>query len=442
MQNESRCFVYRLIHLLFLSLLQRKDNTLRNTITSKACFQIIKAFQDTPECIDMLKVNNHKENVINNIKALILGVFTLICASACNPESKRDFEWREDIAQLTGRDLAAWLRKAPFEHELKQESRDSMVITNAMQVFPFMGKYYSTVDELDARGASDTSIYQQEAVLYQDAEWGDVFVHAMLLNDDTEVFLNDFYSTSGNVMLGGMGAGLDTYTASLKETEVITSNDRYKAGLYWARTSGKSYLLAFYQQGQLVFESIAPLHQADTTAALKLINQVATALGLPVSEWENAHVNQLMPQPTRKSFWKDPFVSIYPDEDYVLLNKVKLKIKDTPFKAVYPASKGDYYFSYTSTSGEVSLYTRLLPLEGDKETFEAGQEGASFYDIRYAQKLFYQQEGKGDKVRGTAKVYFGAGQCLEIRYAYPAGDPVAKDNVHGVLKNLQVSRIL
>src|SRR5690606_29001353 len=136
---------------------------------------------------------------------------------------------------LTGKDLGEWLRQAPFTNELSQKDDNKMVFTNAQQVFPFMGRFHNAVGELRyARNEADNPIYQEEAVLYQDPEWGDLFVSGTLLYDAEEVFLDRNYSESGNVLFGGVDAGMDRHTASLRETAVFSRSGPNKAACYWA----------------------------------------------------------------------------------------------------------------------------------------------------------------------------------------------------------------
>src|SRR5690606_30819467 len=100
-------------------------------------------------------------------------------------------------------------------------AEDQTVFTNAAQVFPFLGRYYDAVGELRyARNEPDNPIFQQETMLYQDPQWGDLFVNATLLYDDEEVFLDTYYGKGGNVLFGGADAAMATHTATLAETAV------------------------------------------------------------------------------------------------------------------------------------------------------------------------------------------------------------------------------
>ncbi len=369
----------------------------------------------------------------------VLGVWIIV---GCNGSSKRDFEWPADIAALTGKDLGEWLRQAPFTNELSQKEDNKVVFTNAQQVFPFMGRFHNAVGELRyARNDADNPIYQEEAVLYQDPEWGDLFVSAALLYDAEEVFLDRNYSESGNVLFGGVDAGMDRHTASLRETAVFSRSGPNKAACYWAATAGGSYLLGFFQQGNLVFETAIPLRGTDTLATLNKLKDVSDKLGLEVQEWQQATVAQLAATDKRETFWKDPFTGIYFDSAS-FLNRVMLKIKDTPFQEVQPAPMGDHYFSYEGTGGLVMFATEVKATSEDREAFDAGNQDLPAYETN-GQRLYYEEQPtKGNRVAGIAKTYFNAGQYLEINYAYPQADNMAKAAIHGVLQHVKVRRFL
>ncbi|HWK98941.1 MAG TPA: hypothetical protein VNQ55_03300 [Parapedobacter sp.] len=364
----------------------------------------------------------------------------LVVLAGCNTDT-RDFEWSEDIAELTGKDLGSWLRQAPFSNELAQREENKMVFTNAQQVFPFMGRYYNAVEELRyARNEPDNPIYWQETVLYQDPDWGDLFVNATLLYDDAEVFLDRHYSESGNVVFEGTEAAMGNHSATLTETAVSARGADYKTAIYWASTGGECYLLGFYQQDNLIFEAAIPLLASDTSATLAKLNAVNEKLELNIAEWQQATVQQLAPSGTHETFWKDPFVGLYPEKRY-MLDKVQLKVKDTPFQQVRPAVTGDYYFSYDKPAGKVVLYTALRETEVDREAFDAENEDLPAYETN-GRHVYYEEQEAGERVKGVAKTYFGSGQYLELTYEYPRDDPEAKAHVHGILKHVKVSRIL
>src|SRR5699024_411549 len=81
-----------------------------------------------------------------------------------------------------------------------------------------------------------------------------------------------------------------------------------------ASANYQNYLLGFYQQGQLVFETVVPLRGGDTLATLDKLKEINQRLGLHIPEWENAEVTGLQKVKQPKTFWQDPFLGMYPGE--------------------------------------------------------------------------------------------------------------------------------
>lgn len=379
-------------------------------------------------------------NSFQRLKYTSLAIAALALAG-CDLRKERDFEWSEETARLTGKELGTWLRKAPFTNELLQEEKNKMVLTNAAQVFPFMGRYKNTVEELqNLPDDPDNPIYRQETVLYKDPEWGDLFVNATLLYDDQEVFLDRFYSEQGNILFGSIAGAMSSYSATLTETPVSTRTGDHKAGLYWASTQAGPYLVGFYQKGKLIFETAIPLPGSDTTAVLTQLKAVNEKLGLGISQWQQATVQQLKPAETQETFWKDPFMGLYPDAKY-MLDKVHLKVRNTPLEQARTVVRGDYYFSYDGPAGKTVLYTMLKETEAGREAFDTENQDLPAYE-KYGQSVYYQEQQAGEQVKGVAKTFFGPDQYLEINYEYPANAPEAKAHIHGILKHVKVARFL
>lgn len=336
-------------------------------------------FDLEPGCLVSLLVLCGSGTFYNDMKVKGLGKLLFLFLLAGCEAGTRDFEWPADIAQPTGKDLGKWLRRAPFSNELLQEGEEKTVVTNARQVFPFMGRYLNVVGELEySPQDSDNPIYRQESVLYKDPDWGDLFINATLLYDEQEVFLNQYYSESGNVVFDGATAAMDSYGATLTETEVFVRTNDYKTGIYWTGTPDRRYLLGFYQNDQLIFEAAIPLRASDTAATLAKLNEVNGKLGLGVTEWHQATVPQLKPTVSRETFWYDPFVGIYMEPRY-LLHRVRLKLRDTPFQP-QEDTEGDHYFGYDTPGGKVELFTLLKDTDLDEEAFDAAHRDLPAYE--------------------------------------------------------------
>lgn len=363
---------------------------------------------------------------------VIILLFIIALLASCEQKNRntKQFVWNEEVKKITGGNLITWLQEAPFENELKPSENDKLIITNAEQVFPFMGRYYNEIEELRRDFGADTLIYTNHKILFQDPVWGDLFLHASLQYDKQEIFLDDKYIQTGSPFFGGVDAVMDLHDSSLQETGVYTKNQKYKTGIYWAWANYHHYLLGFYQQGQLVFETAVPLLRNDTLATLNKLKEVNTRLQLNIPEWEKANVSQLKPVEHPKSFWKDPFSGIYNVE---FGSDVYLKIKNSPFVQDYNARKGDYYFSYKSKGGDVSFYTLMKPTEMNREDFEKANKKLASYQYS-GNTIFYEEHPKNQRIIGVAKSYFKGNQYLEINYSYPQNDLDAKKQIHDVLR--------
>lgn len=373
--------------------------------------------------------------MLANVRRALLVLFACTLLVSCDRQSRitKNFVWDEDVKELIGGNLHSWLRKAPFDNELMKAEDGKIILTNAEQVFPFMGRFYNAVEELRKDHDADTVIFYDTEVLYQDPVWGDLFLHASLLYEKQEVFLSDSYIEMGSPFFGGTDAVTDMHRSSLSETSVAANQAEYKTGIYWVWTNYQDYLLGFYQQGQLVFETAIPLLGLDTLATLNKLKEVNKSLGLNIPEWEQAEVAHLQVVETPTSFWQDPFWGIYPGS---FGNDVYLKTKDTPFVQDDVARKGDYYFSYDSPGGEVYLYTSMAQTELEKEDFIKTHSKMEKYRYSY-DDIFYEEHPDNGFVRGSAKTYFKPNQYLALHFSYPETDREARKQVHDVLRHVK-----
>src|SRR5690606_22498712 len=375
---------------------------------------------------------------IKNTAGVISILFAIMLLASCDNRNatRKEFVWDDEIKELTGENLHAWLEKAPFDNELKKYEKDKLAFTNAKQVFPFLGRYYKAIEELHRNHSTDTDtlIFTETDILFQYSIWTDLFLWATLLYNHEEVFLSDSYLEMGSPFFGGVDAVTEMHRASLYETAVFKKQQQYKTGIYWVSANYRDYLLGFYQQGQLIFETAVPLLRGDTLATLDKLNEISHKLGLNIVEWERAQVADLQRVEDPESFWKDPFQGIYPGE---YTDDVYLKTKQTPFVQDDKARKGDYYFSYRSDDGLVELYTELRESEMNKENFEKANKKMDKYRYSY-QDIFYEERAENGIVNGVAKTYYKDNQYLEMHFSYPEKDSEAKAQVHSVLHYIKV----
>ncbi|QNL48200.1 hypothetical protein H8S90_15490 [Olivibacter sp. SDN3] len=365
-------------------------------------------------------------------------ILLMFCIAGCGAKHERKFVWDESIAQLTDKSLSKWLRKAPFSNELKQKDEDKILFTNANEVFPFMARFHNGTEEIGSlNDGEENLIYKKEIVLYQDPEWGDLFVSAMLIYDEEEVYLDRHFTKTGNPLFGGIASSMQTYSASLYETGIFGQTPTYKTGIYWAQTADKRYLLGFYQKQQLVFEVAIPCQSSNEAQALAKLQEVNQQLGLQITEWQQAASNQLKQQNTYETFWKDPFIRLYPGR--YMLGEVQLKIKDTPLQQSQAPTTGDYHFQYQSSRGVVEIFTTLEDTDELEVAFNKAHEALAVYTYR-GNKIFYDEDQENQQVHGSAKAYFKDNRYLHIHYQYPKKDLEARQTIHGILEKVRLSK--
>ncbi len=381
-----------------------------------------------------------EKNKFTNTTSIILALFiSMSFFTSCDSltGSKRDFQWNDEVADLTDKDLKSWLRKAPFSNELKGNDNEVM-FSNAEQVFPFLGKYYNSV-ERQIKNYSDSDaghIYQTETVLFQDPQWGDLFVNAALMYNNDELFLNDSNIESGDPMFEGKDAIYSTYHGGLMETSVHSKGQDTKNGLYWGSNSAKTYLLAFYQKNNLVFEVAVPLIGQDTLATLNKLKEVNTALALNVPEWTNAQIKDLNPLDSSGTFWKDPFQGIYAVNYFI--PTVFLKTLDTDFKEEQSSTDEVYQYSASHNGGTAKFSTKIAASTLNFEDFEKQYKDFAHYEY-FHKKIYYEEKESGNETQGKAYAFYNPEKILEFEYSYPKNNPELKKQMHSILKYVKIT---
>ncbi len=381
----------------------------------------------------------NKRLLLPTLKILTL-VFGFSFLTSCDflSSSKKDFQWNDEVATLTGKDLKSWLRKAPFSNELKGKDNEVM-FSNAEQVFPFLGKYYNSV-ERQKKNYSDPEaghIYQTETILFQDPHWGDLFVNAALMYNNDELYLSDSNIETGDPMFEGKDAVFNTYHGGLMETAVHSKAQDTKNGLYWGSNSTKVYLLAFYQKNNLAFEVAVPLIGQDTLATLNKLKEVNTALGLNVPEWANAQLKDLNPLDNNGTFWKDPFQGFFAVDYFI--QTVFLKILDTDFKEEQSSSDEDIHqFSANNNGGTAKFSVKTAPSTLNFEDFEKKYKDLAHYEY-FHKKVYYEEKESGNEVQGKAYAFYSKDKVLEFEFSYPKNNPELKKQMHSILKYVKIT---
>lgn len=211
-----------------------------------------------------------------------------------------------EVKKITQGKIRPWLRNAPFKGEFSANNTGSISITNAHQIFPFMGKYYLADSGINHKNEEQIFL-DSHHVIFSDPKWGDLFLHASLLHSHVELFLAEKNSSSGNAVFDGLDAAYTRYDSSLIETNIVSRKDKGKTAIYWANTGNfakKEYLFGFYQTGQLAFQIGLPCQQSKVAACLNKLKQVSADMDLNIKEWQDAEPADLQASGVKSSFWK------------------------------------------------------------------------------------------------------------------------------------------
>ena len=370
----------------------------------------------------------------------ILFIAILLLVLGC--KNKRSFEWTEELEQTTGGDLKEWLKKAPFNGRWDAPEKESgkMVFTNIEQVFPFIGKFNNEND--DFKGVYvDGDIYQKETTVFKDSLLGESVVYAALLYEPQELFLRDYYSESGNIILSGPSASNMYYNADLSETLTCENNSEYKTAIYWVDLNAATYLFGFYQKGNLIFQFGFPCTVNEKLKGVQKIKEINLALGLNVKEWSNVTESKLEINKSPKSFWKEPYYGVYEKRS---MSQLDLKIENTEFVLQKGQSKEkgvDYLFAYGDNNA-ISISLSLENTTLTKEEFEDEFEDFKQITLDHikTRQLFIKKEHivEGQFITEAA-VYFRDNSILKIKSSYPENDVKAKDQLLDILSNIRIS---
>lgn len=383
------------------------------------------------------------------MKNLIYTLSFLLFIVACDtkPQPYKDYRWDPEIEKLKGDNLKDWISKAPFKGKwdpAKTEDGASVLTTNEEQLFPFIGIYKKEDGVLNK--AED--VYQTSRMFFKDDKKGESFVHATLLTHDEELYVSNFYSEMGNVAFSGANAINESYRATLLETNVIKQDDNSaKSGVYWVQTNGSSYCMLFYQKKNLVVQVAFPCVKNDKQKAASKIKDINEALSLNVPSWTILKPEDLEINNSPKSFWKDPYVQLFRNKQYILLNDLRVKLIPTKFERLRRSDAGiDYQYEYEGSKGPVKLlFTKketLLNSIEYKQKKEKEKEFTSTLEYNYGyeidRKIYIKSIQKEGFTYNTSETYFKDNSILEIAYSYPTNDKEAKETIENILSKLKI----
>lgn len=354
---------------------------------------------------------------------------------------KKAPEISEEIKLIIGDDLKSWISNSPFDGKFNLESDDEDYIQfdNREQVWPFMGKFNNENDDL---GNTYDYSYKREVAIYKDPKWGNSFVYSELLYKQQELFVEKSYSVSGNVLLSGMSAIHDSYSADLSETKLVVNNSDYKTAIYWVQSNHQLYLSGFFQKQNLIFQFGFPCSKDDIAKGINKIKEINKALNLNIEEWSHLTEDDLAVNKTAQSFWKDPYyyAAYY---SYRNIPELSIKISNTNFVRFHhsPTYKADYIFGYKHAPQKYQLTFKGRETSISEDQFK--KEHKAFKSITTngisSNILYITSEKVVDSLVMTeAEVYYKQGNILKISSRYPKEDLHAKEQLSDILINLRV----
>ena len=63
---------------------------------------------------------------------IFLFIFSSIVSVSCSDQGSKDFNWVPKVAEITGKDLESWLRKTPYQNELKKDNENECGFSNGI----------------------------------------------------------------------------------------------------------------------------------------------------------------------------------------------------------------------------------------------------------------------------------------------------------------------
>jgi len=240
------------------------------------------------------------------MKILMIGMALFALIGCTEKEEPQPPTLSPEVQKITQGKIRPWLRNAPFKGEFSANNSGSISISNAHQIFPFMGKYYLANKDINHKNEEQIFL-DSHHVIFNDPQWGDLFLHASLLHSPVELFLAEKNTSSGHAVFDGLDAAYTRYDSTLIETNIVSRKGKQKTAIYWANTGAlvnKEYLFGFYQTGQLAFQIALPCNQNRVAACLNKLKQVSADMDLNIKQWQDAEPEDLQASGVKSSFWK------------------------------------------------------------------------------------------------------------------------------------------
>src|SRR5699024_1071574 len=263
-------------------------------------------------------------------------------------------------------------------------------------------------DGADTEYSSDepSPVYQDTADYYNDPDWGPVAVYAAFLYETDPVWLEDFHTinTVANRMAHGStlsGRGRPKYLR-LHQTGIKGTKERYRTAVYrgYNPLSG-SFLLAFHQQGQVVFETAFRCPARVLTACLDKLNDIAEQMGLDVPEWQQAEAEDLEKTDAEDTVWDAQFETLREGDDDTAAMAARTVDSDY---ALQMEDEDHFRLSREVDSGKAMLEFRVKDTNQSREAFVENAQGLEYW--RYPNNIFLTAADAADDgvMTGRARV--------------------------------------
>lgn len=371
-----------------------------------------------------------------------LTILSIIFLVSCN--NGPTFTWNPEVKEIISGDLDNWLKAAPFEGlwDPNDNNEGKVYITNTREVYPFMGELINKNDNLLYSNEKYKPFHKEQFKVYKDDIWGESVVYAGLLYEPEELFMRKSYSKSANMLVDGMASMNSRNYASLEETVLYANTPSYKTAVYWVDGNNKTYLMGFYQKDQLAFQVAFPCSQNEKEKGIKQLQRIAQEMNLDIPAWKTATANDLEVDESGKSFWKDPYKSLF--YTVSMMSPLKINVEETIFEGeeIEGDRMGTTGHSITHRKGN-KTYT----LDITKESTEMSQ--LQFHESEKSKilkgadnrerKYIFETTQEGGTTTKTAKTYYKDNTLFVITYTYPTGDEANSDVLDSILRITKIN---
>ncbi len=387
----------------------------------------------------------------------LLTLLLLLTLVACSKEPSRTFTPATPTPEAASKDLGAFLRTAPFANEWNpdKDKKDYIVFTNIENVFPHLGKFRNASDTFSTQERQNKAddYYRKETVIYKDPQWGELFVHGMLLYDYQQLYLRPNEAVPGNVIFSGANSIYEHNSSDLRETQLVSTGTKSNSAVYLNTSNHQKYLQYFFQRGQLVGQLNIPFGEHSESEVLTKLKEVVKVLNPEDGAVLNATTDALAINREPVSLWQDPYVEIYPPrsrQSLIQLSIIKMRLKGTPFskesQQQTTSREADTSYSYQGAQGEVWLAVQTTEAAKDEEEKEKNnQHDKVLTDMVHTTSpspLYVTFEEQGEQVKGRAVCFKHSYSSskdyrIVISYGYRAGDTAAQETIEGILTSLK-----